>query len=187
MEKFTPKQASEILGLSQRGVKYYYLNHYTSSTFVSRIDRNVFLTQSFIDAVKKNREGNSRVITDSRTKDDLLKIIAELEKQLQEQKENNVFDIAENERIEVFTQDEYNLFSERLIQWRLQRQEIEQTKVIFETIKDERDFLKTQLDYFKTSNDKILVQHQNLIEIIGQRNRIEAVEKGAIPKEPREI
>jgi len=90
-------------------------------------------------------------------------------------------------RVEVFSIDEYNLFSERLIQWRLQRQEIESTKVHFESLKDERDFIKGQLEYFKSSNDKILQQHQNLIEIIGQRNRIEAVEKGAIPKEPRQV
>ena len=74
-----------------------------------------------------------------------------------------------------------------MIQWRLQRQEIESTKVHFETLKEEKDFIKGQLDYFKSSNDKILLQHQQLIELIGQRNRIEAVEKGAIKKEPREI
>lgn len=116
------------------------------------------------------------------------KEIQELKDIIADYENSEIYEKAnEGLKVEVFTQDEYNVFSERLIQWRLQRQEIEQTKVHFESLKDERDFIKGQLEYFKSSNDKILQQHQNLIEIIGQRNRIEAVEKGAIQREPREI
>lgn len=200
MEKFTLKEAYELIG---NGATYRTVNYYKEIYVndVSKIDGRYYVTQDFINKVIKNQENGRKTISEPRTKTELLKEIEDLEykvKELEiligslnieidELKENNSFDVAENERIEVFTQEEYSLFSERLIQWRLQRQEIEQTKVIFETIKDERDFLKTQLEYFKTSNDKILLQHQNLIEIIGQRNRIEAVEKGAIPREPRGI
>jgi hypothetical protein len=114
--------------------------------------------------------------------------IKELESLVAEYEDSEIFEKAEEGfRVETFSQEEFELFSERLIQWRLQRQEIESTKVHFETLKDEKDFIKGQLDYFKSSNDKILLQHQQLIELIGQRNRIEAVEKGALTKEPREI
>lgn len=206
MEQFTLKEAINLIGdgATYRTVNYYkdlYVND------VIKVDGRYFVTQDFINKVIKNRENAKKTISEPRTKTELLKEIAELKKgnnrqvsqelikEIQELKEiiadyenSEVYEKAnEGLRIEVFTQDEYNVFSERLIQWRLQRQEIESTKVHFESLKDERDFIKGQLEYFKSSNDKILQQHQNLIEIIGQRNRIEAVEKGAIPKEPREV
>jgi len=194
VEKYSGKEASNLLGISQRAVKYY-RGIYNTSKYVLTVDRNVFFTQSFIDTVAKNRELNARISCEPRTKEELLQVIKQQDTELSQLKaivldyENSeVFEKANDGfKVEVFSQDEYNVFSERLIQWRLQRQEIESTKIYFESLKDERDFIKGQLEYFKNSNDKILQQHQNLIEIIGQRNRIEAVEKGAIPKEPINI
>ena len=194
VEKFSIKEASKLLGISERAVKYY-RGIYSSEKFVISVDRNVFLTQSFIDAVAKNRKLNARISTEPRTKEELLKVIEELTTEIKELKsivseyENSeVFEKSNDGfRVEVFSEDEYNLFSERLIEWRVQRKELEAKNVHFESLKEERDFIKVQLEYFKSSNDKILLQHQNLIEIIGQRNRIEAVEKGAIPREPKDI
>jgi hypothetical protein len=187
MEKFTFKEAYNIIGdgATYRTVNYYkdiYVND------VIKIDGRYFVTQDFINKVIKNRESVKKTISEPRTKTELLKEIAELKEIVLDYENSEVYEKAnEGFRVEVFSQDEYNLFSERLIQWRLQRQEIESTKVHFESLKDERDFIKGQLEYFKSSNDKILQQHQNLIEIIGQRNRIEAVEKNVINREPREI
>lgn len=194
VEKFSIKEASKLLDISERAVKYY-RGIYSSEKFVISVDRNIFLTQSFIDAVAKNRELNARISTEPRTKEELLKVIEELTTEIKELKavvseyENSeVFEKSNDGfRVEVFSEDEYNLFSERLIEWRVQRKELEAKNVHFESLKEERDFIKLQLEYFKNSNDKILLQHQNLIEIIGQRNRIEAVEKGAIPREPKDI
>ena len=194
MEKYSIKEASNLLGISERAVKYY-RGIYSSEKFVISVDRNVFLTQSFIDVVAKNRELNARISNEPRTKEELLKLIAQQDAELSELKaivldyENSeVFEkSSDGFRVEVFSQDEYTIFSERLIEWRIQRKELETKNVHFESLKDERDFIKLQLEYFKSSNDKILLQHQNLIEIIGQRNRIEAVEKGAIPREPKDI
>jgi hypothetical protein len=206
MEKFTLKEAINLIGdgATYRTVNYYkdlYVND------VIKVDGRYFVTQDFINKVIKNRENAKKTISEPRTKTELLKEIEDLKKgnnqqsnqdllkEIRELKEiiedyenSEVYEKAkEGFRVEVFTQDEYDLFSERLIQWRLQRQEIEQTKVHFESLQDERDFIKGQLEYFKQSNDRILLQHEKLIEVIGQRNRIEAVEKGAIPKEPREV
>ena len=194
MEKYSIKATAELLGISERGVKYY-KKIYNTNLYVVTVDRRVFLTQKFIDTVKKNRESNNKISSEPRTKDELLLVIEELENENKELKEavldyenSEVYEKANDGfRVEVFSQEEYDIFSERLIQWRLQRQEIEQTKVHFESVKDELVFVKGQLDYFKSSNDKILTQHQNLIDGLRERNRIEAVEKGAIPKEPREI
>ena len=234
VERFTLKEAVVLIGngAKYRAVEYYkgiYIND------VEKIGGVYYVTQAFIDKVKKNREALGKNTTDTRTKADLLKEIEnfqeeieayekeiedyriyvgaqqvelvelksinnnigieEIQKEIKELKEviadyenSEVYEKAnEGLRVEVFSQEEYDVFSERLIQWRLQRQEIEQTKVHFESVKDELVFVKGQLDYFKSSNDKILTQHQNLIDGLRERNRIEAVEKGAIPKEPREI
>jgi hypothetical protein len=210
-QNYTSEAAAEILGISRRSIKYY-RSVYTNDV-IKETDGRLYFTQRFIDKVSRSRELDKNKITESRTKtellaeieilknsspgdnEDLLKFVDSQKKEIAELKEiiadyeNSTIleDVKEGDRIELFSQDEYAVFEERLIQWRLQRQEIEQTKVHFASLKDEKDFIKGQLEYFKSSNDKILQQHQNLIEIIGQRNRIEAVEKGAIKKEPREI
>ena len=206
VEKFTLKEAVALIG---NGAKYRAVEYYKSIYVndVEKIGGLYYVTQAFIDKVKKNREALGKNTTDSRTKADLLKEIeklkkgngiqgsqelikeiAELKAIISDYENSEVFEkSSDGFRVEVFSQDEYTIFSERLIEWRIQRKELETKNVHFESLKDERDFIKLQLEYFKSSNDKILLQHQNLIEIIGQRNRIEAVEKGAIPREPKDI
>jgi len=194
VEKYSIKEASNLLGISERAVKYY-RGIYSTSKYVITVDRNVFLTQSFIDTVGKNRELNTRISTEPRTKEELLKIIEEQAAEISELKtivsdyENSeVFEkSSDGFRVEVFSQDEYNLFSERLIEWRIQRKELEMTNVHFETVKDELDFVKKRLSYAELSNNKILEQHEKLIQVIAQRNEIEAVEKEVISKQPKDI
>lgn len=187
MEKFTFKEAYNLIG---EGATYRTVNYYKDIYVndVIKVDGRYFVTKDFINKVIKNRENGKKTISEPRTKTDLLNEIDKLNSVIADYENSEVFEKANDGlRVEVFSQEEYNLFSERLIQWRLQRQEIELTKVHFDTVKDELIFVKSQLDYFKSSNDKILTQHQNLIDGLRERNKIEAVEKGVIPKEPREI
>jgi hypothetical protein len=199
VDKFTIKEAVNLVG---DGATYrtidYYKNIYTND--VERIGGIYYVNTNFIDKVKHNRT-LKKIVEDKRTKIELLEEIAKLQNELEnvsgtkielleeiaklkEELENaSTLDIADNERIEVFTEEEYNTFSERLIEWRSQRKEIETQKEYFKDLKEEREYLKSQIEYFKISNDKILEQHERLIEIIGQRNRIEAVEKSVIPRE----
>lgn len=178
MNKFTIKEAVNLVG---DGATYrtidYYKNIYTND--VERIGGIYYVNTNFIDKVKHNRT-LKKIVEDKRTKIELLEEIAKLQKELENA---STLEIADNERIEVFTEEEYNTFSERLIEWRHQRKEIETQKEYFKDLKEEREYLKSQIEYFKISNDKILEQHERLIEIIGQRNRIEAVEKSVIPRE----
>lgn len=186
VEKFTLKQAVELIGkgATYRAVEYYKAIY---SNDVEKIGGMYYVNQAFIDKVKKNRALIGKDIEDKRTRAELLKEIERLESEIKSLKNNNSFELKDNERIEVFTDDEYKLFSERLIEWRIQRKEIEQHKTHFKDLESEKEFIKKQLEYFKISNDRILEQHEKLIEIIGQRNRIEAVEKKVIPREPNEI
>jgi predicted transcriptional regulator len=134
------------------------------------------------------KNGKPKKSNDSKGDQDFIKEIAELKEIIADYENSTVLEgVKDSDRIELFSQEEYAVFEERLIQWRLQRQEIELTKVHFASTKEELAFVKSRLDYAQSSNEKILQQHQNLIEIIGQRNRIEAVEKSVIKPEPREI
>ena len=206
VEKFTLKEAVALIG---NGAKYRAVEYYKSIYVndVEKIGGLYYVTQSFIDKVKKNREALGKNTTDARTKADLLKEIEELKKGdgiqgsqelikeiaelkaiISDYENSEVFEkSSDGFRVEVFSQDEYNLFSERLIEWRIQRKELEMTNVHFETVKDELDFVKKRLSYAELSNNKILEQHEKLIQVIAQRNEIEAVEKEVISKQPKDI
>jgi hypothetical protein len=194
VEKFDTIEAIKLVGegATKRTI-YYYRDIYVND--VIKIGVNYFYTQAFIDKVKKNRAGNRIKSQEPRTKDELLKVISklendikELQEQLQEYENSEVYERAsEGMRVEVFTQDEYLLFSERLTQWRIQRKELELQEKEIKSLEEQKQFDRSQLDYFKKANDKILEQHQKLIELIGQRNKIEAVEKEVIPKQPYDI
>jgi hypothetical protein len=194
VEKFTLKEAMLLIGdgATYRTVNYYkeiYVND------VEKIGGNYFVTQAFIDKVVKNREGNKVKSTEPRTKEELLQVIEKLESEtkqlqelLQEYENSEVFEKAdEGFRVEVFSEQEYNLFSERLTEWRIQRKELELQEKEIKSLEEQKQFDRSQLEYFKKANDRILDQHQKLIEVIGQRNKIEAVEKEVIPKQPYDI
>ena len=194
MEKFTLKEAMLLIG---EGATYRTVNYYKEIYVndVEKIGGNYFVTQSFIDKVIKNREGNKVKSTEPRTKEELLQVIVKLESEIKELREllqdyesSEVFEKAgDGMRVEVFSQDEYNLFSERLTQWRIQRKELELQEKEIKSLEEQKQFDRSQLEYFKKANDRILDQHQKLIELIGQRNKIEAVEKEVIPKQPYDV
>ena len=159
-----------------------------------------------VQALKKELSDAKEIIKDNdATKTELLKEIETLkghEKEIQALKkelsdakeeiadyENSlVFEKAEEGlKVEVFTLQDYAIFEERLAEWKSQRKEIELRIEINAELKEDKNYLKARNEYLETSNNKILEQHEKLIEAIQQRNRIEAVEKGVIPKEPKEI
>lgn len=245
---FTIAEASKLLGISERAVKHYRAIY---TTEVIKEGSRVYLTQKFLDKVKKTRSLDSNTITDSRTKAELLKEIevfkdhlkevqalkkelsatqqahgedietfskelskykeeidllkkelfegqeeiAVLTKKLKDKKDiikdyknSLVFEKPEEGlKVEVFTLQDYAIFEERLNEWKTQRKEIELRIEQNAELKEDKNYLKARNEYLETSNNKILEQHEKLIEAIQQRNRIEAVEKGVIPKEPKEI
>ncbi len=206
----TIKQASILLGVSERTVKHYRAIY--TSEVLKETDGSIFLTDRFIEKVQKVRSLNAQGI-DNRNKAELL---AELNKALEEieriksevkseveklkaglkealevvadYENSEVYEKAEQgQKIGVFTLEEYEVFSERLTEWRIQRKEIELITEQKSELKDDKEWLRLRNAYLESSNNKILEQHQLLIEKIGERNRIEAVEKGVIPKQPMDI
>ena len=99
------------------------------------------------------------------------------------------YDIADNERLELFTKEEYAKFEERLTQWHLQSQHIISQQELFESkekglndvvslMTEQADHYKNQFQYQKEQATRILDMHEQLIKTIQQNNFIEAKSKG---------
>ena len=99
------------------------------------------------------------------------------------------YDIADNERIEVFTDEMYAEFEERLIDWKLQNQKIISQQEVFDAkekglndvvnlMTEQADHYKNQFQYQKEQATRILDMHEQLIKTIQQNNFIEAKSKG---------
>lgn len=199
------KEAAELLGVTYRTIRYYkeaYPNE------VHQDGRDVQLTERFLELVRNNRKINTNRVSDNKTKkeykEELDAIKAELEqlkselkgryqKALQEQKgiyeeklgkfKNYDYD-EENERLEIFTHEEYEKFENALREWRSQQQMMQQQREQFNMQLASKEELiehyKVQFDYQKQQSDRILGQMDKLIEAIKRRDTIEAVEKKVI-------
>jgi hypothetical protein len=99
------------------------------------------------------------------------------------------YDIADNERIEVFTDEMYAEFEERLIDWKLQNQKLVSQQEVFDAkekglndvvnlMTEQADHYKNQFQYQKEQATRILDMHEQLIKTIQQNNFIEAKSKG---------
>ena len=195
MKTFTMKEVSEMLGISYRAVRYY-KDIFTND--VIKDGRIVLLSSRFVDKVRNNRKPRSPHVdkkTKAEYKDELEAVTNRFTKALQEQRDHyqkklgTLVDLdydAENERLEVFTNEEYEKFEEALIDYRQQKREIELKELHFKkelASKDEVvEHYKQQSEYQKEQSDRILSQMDRLIEAIRRRDTIEAVEKNVISK-----
>ena len=119
----------------------------------------------------------------------LLSKIKELEQQVFELKnELKLYEIKDNERLEVFTDDDYNTFTTRLKEWQTQQRELEQKAIEIQEVKTDAkeniEHYKNLFEYQRKQSDRILAMHEKLIQTIGeqtqnsiQRNHIEAKDK----------
>jgi hypothetical protein len=99
------------------------------------------------------------------------------------------YDLQPNERLEVFTNDEYQILEQRLREWHEHDKKILHQEELFNvekaSLKDMLKHYKNQWKYQRKQSEKILKIHQTLVETIDkqnlnilQRNFIEAKDKG---------
>jgi len=99
------------------------------------------------------------------------------------------YDIGDDERIEVFTQEMYKVFESRLLEWREQNEKIKTQQELFiakekglndvvEIMTEQSEHYKNQFEYQKEQSTRILDMHEQLIKTIQQNNYIEAKSKG---------
>lgn len=113
------------------------------------------------------------------------------DKEIKELKEDNTYQLAPNERIELFTTEEYIDFERKLKEWHTLHKEIEYKTEIFgvekKSLEEQKEFYKEQFNYQRKQAEKILEIHETLILHIQQQTTIEiqktiieAKEKGVI-------
>ena len=207
---YSTLEAAEILNVKprrlQRLAKKHYLkkvdNRYLfSGSFLISHFKKIIQAATDVDANKTQpREEFDAKMTQEIAS--LKDSIEKLKKELQEKKERNkklkkkvaslkekVFKIADNERIEVFTNEEYQKFEARLKEWFTQQDQIQNQEENLRTQKrDSSELIKhyqNQFEYQKEQSSKILEIHQKLIDTIkdqntlaAQRSFIEAKDKG---------
>jgi len=207
---YTTTETAEILQVSDRTVRTY-----CKIWNVPKLKRSYQITDEHITAFKKhqNEEENEVILAEIKANDlkalQYEKVSLETEVQIQKklvqqanerlrsldevilQLKNDLakYDLQPNERLEVFTNDEYQILEQRLREWHEHEQKIKHQEELFTaeklSLKDMLKHYKNQWKYQRKQSERILEMHQTLIETIDkqnlnilQRNFIEAKDKG---------
>ena len=190
MQTYNVLEASKLLDISTRAVqKRCFLNK------VRKKSNRYLITEEHIEKwraeIKANQQTNEpvRELEELGTRiRDLEAIIVGLRAELK------AYDVGEDERIEIFTNEEYEILETRLREWTTQQQKLEHQQQLFNVeklgLKELLEHYKNQFEYQKKQSNKILEMHQTLIDTIQkqstlaiQRNIIEAREKDVINKD----
>jgi hypothetical protein len=190
---YSISEVSEILKINPRTIQRVGKRHKVEKVDNRYIFKGSFLLIVFKDTIKNLSQGveglSQGVVEVSQDIEPLLSKIKALENEIGALKmQLSIYEIEDNEVIEVFTKDEYKLFETRLIEWRYQQKEIEQKALeiqdIKTTAKEDVAHYKNLFEYQRKQSDRILEMHEKLIVTIGeqtqssiQRNHIEAKDK----------
>ena len=190
---YSISEVSEILKINPRTIQRVGKRHKVEKVDNRYIFKGSFLLIVFKDTIKALSQGveglSQGVVEVSQDIEPLLSKIKALENEIGALKmQLSIYEIEDNEVIEVFTKDEYKLFETRLIEWRYQQKEIEKKALeiqdIKTTAKEDVAHYKNLFEYQRKQSDRILEMHEKLIVTIGeqtqssiQRNHIEAKDK----------
>ena len=201
MKVYSVKEAAEIVGIKQRTVQFR-----CKRDNIRKKDNKYLITDDLISLWLDKKEEQTQKQTQTQTQKNKIahnnQNVAQLSEQIEIFKteiedlkvELSQYDIKENERIEIFTNEEYNLFKQRLSEWQTQRFELENQHRLFaaetKSNKELFEHYKQQFEYQKNANEKILNMHQKLIDVVGEQNKIsiqrqviEAADKNIIKRD----
>ncbi len=182
MENYSVKETAEILGITERAVQ-----KRCKKDNIRKKDNKYLIDANLIEVWKVEILTSNEPRTNGSQLDieveSLKAKIKDLETELKQ------YEIAENERIEVFTNEEYQIFETRLIEWRQQQAELIQKDKIIELTTQSKEeiisFYQIQLNYQRNLAEKQLEQLDKIFELlqgqnqsIQQLNFIQAREKG---------
>lgn len=192
MKTYSVKETSEKLGIKVRAVQ-----KRCRKDDIRKKDNKYLITQEILDAWSEQIKTNAlrNALKNAPTHQGRAPEISNLKQEIKDLKEElSQYDISDNERIEVFTLEDYEIFKERLIEWRVQRKEIELKDQHFEaeikSAEERTEHYKNQYYYQRQLASKQLQQIEKLIETIGkqiqittERNYIEARDKNILDKD----
>jgi len=217
MKTYSVNEASEILGIKPRAVQ-----HRCKRDNIRKKSNKYLITDEIIALWKElEAEANAKInakanamlnamsnaTSNERAQIDLQVQSLELENEKLRKERDDLkaellgYDVKDGERIEVFTDAEYEVLEQRLIEWQTLQKEIEHKEEVFslkehhfttenKSLSKTLKHYKNQFEYQKKQSTKILEMHQTLIDTIQkqstitiQRNTIEAIEKNIVNPE----
>ena len=165
---YSTKETAEILGIKERAVQTR-----CKKDNIRKKDNKYLITDLIIADWKQKEESNAKPNANATQTqiEDLKKELAELKEEL------SGYEITENERLEVFTNEEYAKFEERLTQWRLQSQHIiaqqkdnEHQQELFNakvlTLEQSAEHYKNSYFYQRKQNERFIDMHEKLLDTI---------------------
>ena len=165
---YSTKETAEILGIKERAVQTR-----CKKDNIRKKDNKYLITDLIIADWKQKEEANAKPNANATQTqiEDLKKELAELKEEL------SGYEITENERLEVFTNEEYAKFEERLTQWRLQSQHIiaqqkdnEHQQELFNakvlTLEQSAEHYKNSYFYQRKQNERFIDMHEKLLDTI---------------------
>ena len=172
IKTYSTKETAEILGIKERAVQTR-----CKKDNIRKKDNKYLITDLIIADWKQKEEANAKPNANANANatqtqiEDLEKEIAELKEEL------SGYEITENERLEVFTNEEYAKFEERLTQWRLQSQHIidqqkdnEHQQELFNakvlTLEQSAEHYKNSYFYQRKQNERFIDMHEKLLDTI---------------------
>ncbi len=179
---YSTEQAAALVGVKKRAIQTRCKNEK-----ILKISNQYVITDSLIAEWK--RKENAKQTQRNNNNVNLLKLKI---KTLEHELEN--YQIADNERIEVFTNEDYEIFQSRLLQWFQLQKDIKHQQEVFDATNKSNEELvlhyKNQFEYQKEQSTRILEMHEKLLDTIHlqasnttQRNIIEAKDKDIIDKD----
>jgi hypothetical protein len=179
---YSTEQAAALVGVKKRAIQTRCKNEK-----ILKISNQYVITDSLIAEWK--RKENAKQTQRNNNNVDLLKLKI---KTLEHELEN--YQIADNERIEVFTNEDYEIFQSRLLQWFQLQKDIKHQQEVFDATNKSNEELvlhyQNQFEYQKEQSTRILEMHEKLLDTIHlqasnttQRNIIEAKDKDIIDKD----
>lgn len=202
-EYYTLPNAMAKLGVTYKTIRYYAEHElFANDESLVRLEgKKKWVSEKFIEKVRHNLETNSSRFKDPRTKEELIREVERLNvlyneatKKIDALENEDPYELAENERLEVFTNEEYALFEERLKEWATLQREIqlkdESFKVQLNSKEEIIEHYKHQFEYQRQLAERQLDQMDKLLGYLKDRNlreaeraQIEAVEKRVIPRQ----
>ena len=168
IKTYSTKETAEILGIKERAVQTR-----CKKDNIRKKDNKYLITDLIIADWKQKEEANAKPNANATQTqiEDLKKELAELKEEL------SGYEITENERLEVFTNEEYAKFEERLTQWRLQSQHIiaqqkdnEHQQELFNakvlTLEQSAEHYKSSYFYQRKQNERFIDMHEKLLDTI---------------------
>ena len=180
---YSTKEASEIIGIKERAIQTR-----CKLDNVRKKNNKYLITDSLIalwkqkedeaNANAKNAKVNANATQTQKTNATQLDLEVESLKEKIKELENELqrYEIGENERIEVFSNENYKIFEQRLKDWYTLQKDIEHQQQLFNVenkgLNEIIEHYKNQFEYQKEQSTRILDIHERLIEAVNTQNQI---------------